>query len=224
MRILVLEDDVDLRESLVELLNKEGFVSDGVSTLSGYHAWVRTHSCDVIIADRKLPDGDGIDALAHHKRVSYGFAIILSAFGELEDRILGFDSDADVYLVKPVEFGELKSILESFRRRLASVGEAQAWSLDPVGWVLQAPSGVKVKLTRTQLGLTSNFVERPGIAVPKEEIILSLGGNPDFYDPKRLEASVRRLKRKVLSETGMPFPLESVYGVGYSLKGFLSKR
>lgn len=224
MRVLVLEDDIDLRESLVELLNRAGYVSDGVSTLSGYHAWTQTHSCDVLIADRKLPDGDGIDALKHHKRCAYGPAIILSAFDEVEDRVLGFDSDADVYLVKPFDFDELQAILSSFRRRLLESGEAQAWFLDSVAWVLHSPMNGRVKLTRSQLSLLSNFVERPGIPVNKEEIILSLGGNPDFFDPKRLEAAIRRLKKKILSESGGHFPLESVYGVGYSLKCPLSKR
>lgn len=224
MRILVLEDDLDLRESLVEMLNSAGFIADGVSSLSGYHAWVRTHSCDVLIVDRNLPDGEGLDALVHHKTTSYGFAIVLSAFSEVEDRVKGFEADADLYLAKPFVFEELKSVLLSYERKLASTSGCRTWVIDPMTWTLLSPLGDAVSLTKSQLTLLSNFVERAGIPVTKEELIASLGGSPDFYHAKRLEATVRRLKNRVLAETKMTIPLDAVYGVGYSMKALLTKK
>lgn len=224
MRILLLEDDFELRESLVELLNSAGFVADGVASLTGYQAWVRTHSCDLLIVDRSLPDGDGLDALQHHKKTTHGFAIVLSAFSEVEDRVKGFEADADLYLPKPFVFDELKSVLSLFQRKLAAAQHSGSWVIDPVTWTLISPLGKAVSLTRTQVTLLSNFVERAGIPVTKEELIQSLGGSTDFYDPKRLEAAVRRMKQRILEKAEMALPLDAIYGVGYSMKALLTKK
>lgn len=224
MRTLLLEDDFELRESLVELLNSAGFIADGVSSLHGYQAWVRTHSCDLLIVDRSLPDGDGLDALRHHKKTTDGFAIVLSAYSEVEDRVKGFEADADLYLPKPFVFDELKSILSLFQRKLAASQSSGSWIIDPASWTLVSPMGNSLSLTRTQVTLLSNFVERPGIPVTKEELIRSLGGSPDFFDSKRLEATVRRLKQRVSARVRTALPIDAVYGVGYSMKALLTKK
>lgn len=224
MRILLLEDDPDLRESLVEMLNQAGLVADGVSSIAGYRAWIRTHSCDVLIVDRNLPDGDGLDALTHFKRSTYGFAIVLSAYSEIEDRVSGFQADADLYLAKPFVFDELEAVLTSYQKRLQTVESSPTWILDPTTWILTSPFGRSVSLTRIQVALLSNFIERAGIPVTKKELIASVGGNPDYYDPKRLEAAMRRMKQKISKETGAQLPVDAIYGVGYSMKALLAKK
>lgn len=223
MRIVVLEDDADLRDSLVELLNIEGFIADGVSSLSRYRAWMSTHSCEVLIADRSLEDGDGLEAVAHFKTSTDGFALVLSAFSDLEDRVEGIRNDVDGYLAKPYDWEELRELLLAFQRRAKRSGGGSRWILDPIGWTLMSPAGRLVSLTRAQVAILANFVEKPGITVTKADLIGSLGGKAEFFDPKRLEAAMRRLRVKINDTLGVELPIEAVYGQGYSFKAVLAK-
>ena len=86
-----------------------------------------------------------------------------------------------------------------------------------------SPSGRTVSLTRAQVAMLANFVEKPGITISKADLIYSLGGRVEFYDPKRLEAAMRRLRVKVVDSLGVDLPVEAVYGQGYSFKAVLAK-
>ena len=71
-KILLVEDETDFRDALCDLLNLEGFSADGVGSIASYTAWRLTHSCDVLIVDRLLPDGDGAQSPSRHRRATYG--------------------------------------------------------------------------------------------------------------------------------------------------------
>lgn len=104
LRVLIVEDDHDYRDALCHIFNLEGFSADGVGTIASFEAWRwrSTHQLDVLIVDRQLPDGDGLEALARYRQVANTPAIVLTALGQLPERIAGLEADADYYLVKPV--------------------------------------------------------------------------------------------------------------------------
>lgn len=219
LKVLLIEDEVPFPEALCDILNLEGFAASGVGSISSFQAWRKTHSCDVLIVDRNLPDGDGLEAVRQHRQASDHPVIVLTARGKLHERIEGLEADADYYLQKPVDSHELTAVLRRIERRLADRTEIN-WVLDKETWSLITPSGKSVELTRNETGVMSCFIERAGITVTKNEIIEALGHRLEVYDPRRLEVMIRRLRSKVESITH-DFPLITIYGVGYSFNARL---
>lgn len=217
LRVLLLEDEIPFREAMCDILNLEGIAASGVGSLASFQAWRRNHSCDVLIADRNLPDGDGLDAVRLHRQASDGPVIVLTARGHLDDRVEGLNAEADYYLQKPLESQELIALLRRIERRLEDKSEAN-WRLDRESWTLLTPNGRRIELTRNELCVMSCFVERAGIAIEKSELIKALDQDPISYDLRRLEVLIRRLRNKVEQQT-KDFPLVTVYGAGYSFNG-----
>lgn len=222
LRILIVEDETDFREGLCDLLNLEGFQAHGIGSFASYKAWRASNSCDLLILDRNLPDGDGIDILKLHRRTENTPAVMLTGAGQIEDRIQGMNADADYYLVKPVIIDELIAILRRFERKLGESGQADAWVMDPVRWNFTTPGGIKISLTKSEVAIMACFIEKAGITVGRDEIIEALGGDPMIYDPRRLEITIRRLRKKMEDNTTEVFPLTTVYGEGYSFNSPIS--
>lgn len=224
LRILIVEDEELFRDALRDTLNLEGFAADGVGSIASYRAWRQSHSCDVLIVDRNLPDGDGLEVIKIHRQTESGPIIVITCKGLPEDRILGLDSDADHYMVKPIVTDELISLLGRLSRKNAvHLAHGNSWILNPVNWRLQNVGGVNIVLTRNEFALINCFVERPGHAINREEIISALGEEVRGYDIRRLETLVRRLRLKIKAAGLDEFPLSTIYGKGYVFNGHLSR-
>lgn len=219
-KILLVEDETDFRDALCDLLNLEGFSADGVGSIASYTAWRLTHSCDVLIVDRMLPDGDGLEIARRHRLAHTGPVIFLTAKGQVQDRIAAHELDADYYLIKPVPTEELLAILRRLERR-AQGTQPKSWFLDSVGWRLYSANGKSVTLSRREVGFLHCFVERAGLTVARSDVIKALGEDPVHYDLRRLEVFVRRLRNRVRETSGEDIPLTTVYGKGYAFNGHL---
>jgi DNA-binding response OmpR family regulator len=226
VKILIVEDEHDFREGLIELLKLKGFDAAGVGSLAEYHLWVTQHGYDILILDRNLPDGDGVDILKNHQLLKGAGSVILSCEGQPEDRILGMNADADYYLVKPVQFNELLAIVNRIVRRRETSAPAShlEWSLNIVRWQIITPDQREIELTRSEFALLSCFVDKPGVVVPRDQIIIGLGFNPMVYDASRLEVMLRRLRKKIEDAGIEKFPLQTVYGVGLAFNEALRVR
>ena len=215
VRILVVEDETDLRSGLCDLLALEGYEAAGVGSIAAYHAWAENNHYDILLLDRTLPDGEGLDILRAHRNAHGLPVIIMSGKGQPEDRVAGLEADADYYLVKPVDVSELIALVRRFVRR-REVPVAQTYHLDGQRWKLHMPDKSIVSLTRSEMNLMGCFVEQPGMTVSRDEIIRALGGRPDVYDERRLEVMIRRFRKKIADSGYSDFPLATVYGVGYA--------
>lgn len=214
-RVLVIEDEVDLLEALVTYLNMDGFTTDGVSSLTSASQWIRTHQFDVLILDLGLPDGDGLKWLLENESLRGKGVIITTARGESAQRIEGIRAGADVYLVKPIQLEELASLVSNLMRRLQAQA-SPSWMLTRLNWTLQSPSGVAIKLTHSESVLLYQMATHPGEAVSRQNLVISLGHNPDTYDFRRMEILIRRLRNKTKEALGSDLPLETVHKVGYA--------
>ncbi len=218
LRVLIVEDEADYREELIYLLCSAGIEARGVSDARALYHRLEQWSPHVVILDVGLPGEDGFSVLKqlrHHDNLG---VIMLTARGAQRDKVQGLLSGADAYLVKPVPLPELTATLWAVVRRIGTTPTpppARHWQLSRDGWTLFKPDGDTVALTTSER-LFVDAMARSGTAgqaVPRETLVLAMGGNPDIYDPHRLETLVSRLRAKA----GPAFPLKTVRGVGYCL-------
>ncbi len=214
-RVLVVEDEPDLLDAVVTFLNLEGMVADGVGSLAAVDSWVRTHDFDILILDLGLPDGDGLQWLSRQSGWLDKGVVITTARGQEHQRIEGVRTGADIYLVKPVALEELSSLLQNLWRRLRGQADNR-WLLQPLGWLLQPPFGVSVRLTHSELLVLQRLATQPGSVVARQELVLALGHDPQTYDYRRMEVLIRRLRNKVRESAGVDLPLETVHRLGYA--------
>lgn len=218
IRLLVVEDEPDLCEAMVSFLELDGFQAEGVGSVTAAEAWLKAHPVDIVILDVGLPDRDGISWFRQSEAARGKGLIVTTARGELPDRVRGLTAGADAYLVKPVEFEELRLIVTNVAKRLGCgiPSAAPNWKIDPVHWELTSSNGDTIKLTRSETALLAVLAASPGQAVQRDALIRALGYDPKNYDPRRMEILIRRLRNKVGLQTPARFPLETVHGVGYA--------
>jgi DNA-binding response OmpR family regulator len=136
--------------------------------------------------------------------------------------VRSFESGADAFLVTPVDLRELSAQMRAIHRRIGSATAAPTpeprgnWTLNEGGWVLRDPFGRELPLTTSERALLLCLIRMRGQAVSRDEIISSLGGNPRYADPHRIDVLVNRLRQKA-GAIDMMLPLHSVRCKGYAL-------
>lgn len=218
-RVLVVEDDPDLRRLLRQGLNEEGFAVE--IALSGHQALALAEAepPDLLIVDIGLPDSDGRDVCqALRSRGISAPLIFLTARDAPPDRISGFGAGGDDYLTKPFEFAELVARLNALLRRSRRdpadvVGDLR---LDPLTHAAQ--SGERsVALTPTEFRLLGALTARPGEAVRRLELIRSAWPDGAIVHDNTLDVYIARLRRKLVELAGEA-EIQTVHGVGYRLR------
>lgn len=220
MKILIVEDDRDLREITTRSLEKERYVVSQAPDYRTALQKVEDYDYDCILLDIMLPDGNGLNLLKElHDLGKRTNVIILSAKDSLEDKVAGLDLGADDYLPKPFHLAELHARLKSLFRRSQREGEHKL----QVGNVELFPdlfrvqiAGRQVELNRKEYDILYYFMSRPGRLVNKNTLAESVWGDHidqvDNFD--FIYAQIKNL-RKRLKDAGATPELKSVYGFGY---------
>ncbi|MHA7774942.1 response regulator transcription factor [Roseibium sp. M-1] len=221
-RILIVEDESALRADLVDYMSLNRFdVAGAGSAAEMWQTLAENGLPDVLVLDITLPDGNGFD-LAEQLREKHDTCgiIMLTAHGDTESRVRGFDSGADIYLVKHTSLREILAAVQSLLRRLPSGsgegGGGPEWVLDSVSWKLRPPEGMAIKLTATEKTFLEALVVKSGATCTREDLARQLASRQTQFDNRHLDAVVSRLRRKIQDQTGVEPPIKSVYGVGYS--------
>ena len=220
MKILIVEDDNDLREITTHSLEKERYVVSQAPDYRTALQKIEDYDYDCILLDIMLPDGNGLDLLAElHALGKHTNVIILSAKDSLEDKVNGLDLGADDYLPKPFHLAELHARIKSLFRRKLREGERKL----QVGNVELFPDdfrvmvqGKEIELNRKEYDILNYFMSRPGRLVNKNTLAESVWGDHidqvDNFD--FIYAQIKNL-RKRLKDAGATPKLKSVYGFGY---------
>lgn len=220
MKILIVEDDADLREITVRSLEKERYVVSQASDYKTALRKVEDYDYDCILLDIMLPDGNGLDLLgelqALGKRTN---VIILSARDSLEDKVEGLNLGADDYLPKPYHLAELHARLKSLFRRNIREGEQriQYGNIEIIPDHFKVLiAGKEIDLNRKEYDILSYFMLRPGRLINKNTLAESVWGDHidqvDNFD--FIYAQIKNL-RKHLKDAGATPELKAVYGIGY---------
>lgn len=220
MKILIIEDEWELSNSIVAYLNSENYQCEQAFTFKEAKLKVNVYDYDCILLDLMLPDGSGLDVLRdiRAKKNPVG-VIILSAKGSLEDKVEGLKIGADDYLPKPFHMAELSMrIYAVIRRREFSVGnplESGGISIDLLSKIVTV-NGHPVVLTRMEYELLLFLISNRNKVISKSTIAEHLSSDMadmlDNYD--FIYTHVKNLKSK-LARYGETDRLQNVYGMGY---------
>jgi two-component system, OmpR family, response regulator len=229
IKVLVVEDNHDLRESVVECLGLAGLAALGVGSASECYQALAAGEFNVALVDIGLPDQSGY-VLAKYIRENTALAvIILTARDALDDRVRGYDSGADLYLVKPVDGRELAAAVTSLAQRQQIRAEPQpaplpthgAWSLHLGSWRLAAPNGTISELTAKEMQFLELLAATPGRPVVCDTLLTKLYLRHDEYTSRSLDSLVRRLRAKITADTGIAVPIKTAHAVGYCFSASL---
>jgi DNA-binding response OmpR family regulator len=221
MKILILEDEINLRETVVSFLEEEGYLCEQAGTLDLASEKLDLYDYDCLLVDIGLPDGNGLNLIKELKEQHPETGIIIiSARNSLDDKVKGLDLGADDYISKPFNLTELNSRIKSVFRRLKLGGKKELIvdRLRILPEYRQVFAGDKpIVLTKKEFDLLLYFVSNPRRVLTKESIAEHLWG--DFADSMDsfdfVYSQIKNLRRKLLEKTGVDY-FQNVYGTGYS--------
>ena len=222
MKVLVIEDEKQLADSISSYLKGEGYSCEVASTFLSAYEKVQVYDYDCALLDITLPGGNGLNILKHLKaRKPSAAVIIISAKNSLDDKVEGLDLGADDYLPKPFHLSELNARLKSVIRR-RSFGGSNEIEFNEITVNLTERralvKGQEIALTKKEYDLLLFFLSNPNRVITKESIAEHLWGEEmDVADSLDfIYSHVKNLRKKII-EKGGDDCIQTVYGMGYKI-------
>ena len=220
MKILIIEDDPTLAQSIVQYLSAQNYLCEQAVTYIEAMDKISMYAYDCILLDLMLPGGNGMDVLEHLRKTDRHTAIlIISAKGALEDKVKGIHTGADDYLAKPFHLAELSARIYALIRRSHYNGSNTVFSnslkIDLLSKEVTA-NGVPVLLTKKEYDLLLFFVGNKNKVISKSALAEHLSGEmADMFDNHDfVYAHIKNLKAK-LNKSGCTDVIKTLYGIGY---------
>lgn len=223
MKILLIEDEPELRKSIMGFLHNEGYVVESAADFIAGRDKVSSYDYDCVLVDIGLPKGNGLDVIKQLKKQhSNAGVIIISAKNSVDDKISGLDLGADDYLAKPFNLSELNARIKAIIRRKNFNGDKSI----QINEIVLFPEERRITVNGSELILTSKefdlllyFVANKNRVISKSAIAEHLSGDTadrmDNYD--FIYTHVKNLRKKLI-DAGSADYLTTVYGIGYNFK------
>jgi DNA-binding response OmpR family regulator len=221
VRILLIEDEAEMAAALSAALKKYDMLVDRVATLADAEEATAASVHDAILLDRQLPDGDGLSLIPRLRAQAIGAPIIiLTAKGEVSERIAGLDGGADDYLAKPFAVDELLARLRAVLRRPAGL-QSNVAHLGRLSFDLNHceahVDGLPLELPRRELLVLETLMRRMGRTVVRAALEAAVYAFDEEIQSNALDTHVSRLRRKLM-EAAAGVEIHGIRGVGYLLK------
>ncbi|MBF0284223.1 MAG: response regulator [Magnetococcales bacterium] len=225
-RVLVVEDNREIRELVTRYLNEHGVHALGVGDGRAMRAALEREAVDLVVLDVMLPGEDGLTLcrqLREHSRLPI---IMLTALAEHSDRVVGLEMGADDYVTKPFDPRELLARIKAVLRRCEGRGETApfatearirfaGWTLHPARRELVDAEGMVEPLSSGEFDLLLAFVHHPRQVLSRERLLdLARGKGAELYD-RSIDTQVMRLRRKIEADPKDPQWIKTVWGGGY---------
>lgn len=221
MNLLIIEDEVDLLESIKKFLSSAFFIVESADTYQQAEEKIELYDYDCVIVDINLPGGSGLDIIRKLKKKDKDTGIIIiSAKNALDDKLTGLDIGADDYLTKPFHLAELNARIKSIIRRRALKG-ANMKKLNELTIEFDSRrlfvKEKEVILTRKEYDLLLYFIINEGKVLDKEDIAEHLWGDNMSISADSFDFIYNHIKnlRKKLIDNGSQDYIKTVYGIGY---------
>ncbi|MER8972682.1 MULTISPECIES: response regulator [unclassified Mesorhizobium] len=220
MRLLIVEDEVRLTELLRVALARAGFVVDAVACCGDAEEALSVIPYDAAILDLGLPDGDGLQVVRRLRSSGNQIPmLVLTARDAVEDRVLGLDTGADDYVIKPFAMSELIARTKAMLRRpggaLGATLNAGNIALDTIGRDISVDD-IPLPLPRRECSILEHLMRRLDRVVPRSVLEDKLYGMDDELESNAIPVHVHHLRRKLM-EAGATAEIHTVRGVGYLL-------
>lgn len=225
-RVLVVEDNRDIRELVVRYLEEHGVAATGVADGRAMRSVLARDSVDLVVLDVLLPGEDGLTLCRKLREHSPLPVIMLTALGEHSDRVVGLEMGADDYVTKPFDPRELLARIKAVLRRSGGQREAlrpgqesrvcfAGWTLHPARRELVDAEGVVEPLSSGEFDLLLAFVHHPRQVLSRERLLdLAHGKAAELFD-RSIDTQVMRLRRKIEVDSKNPQLIKTVWGDGY---------
>lgn len=233
-RVIVVDDEPDLREAVADYLGQHGFAVRAVGDGPAFRAALGENPADIALLDISLPGEDGLSLArflrgAHDQSVGI---IMVTAAGEVVDRVVGLEIGADDYVAKPFDLRELLARVRATLRKVEAARAAVALparpaeripfgplTVDVAGRKVLDETGAEIALTAMEFDLVLAFAERPGRVLSRAQLLdIAHPGGSDPFD-RSIDVRITRLRRKIERSAHAPALIRTVRGAGYVFDG-----
>ena len=214
-RILVVEDEPAIAESVAYALGRDGFLVTLAATAGA--AIGLLEGMDLVVLDLMLPDGSGFDLITHWRKTKQIPVIVLSSRDGEADRVVALEAGADDYVTKPFSPREVVARVRAVLRR----SQTESSPIVPPPIVLDAATrrarahGLSLELTRVEFDVLSCLLDQPGRVYSRVELIARVWGDGFAITDRTIDSHVKALRKKVAEAGAEPGLIETVRGVGY---------
>lgn len=220
IRIAIIEDNLDLREELHFFLTEHGYSVWGVGSAEEFWRQLHLDAVDIVLVDIGLPGENGLSVVHLLRRLKAYGVIVITARGGVQERMRSMDLGADLYMVKPVNFAELKGAIDQLwhRIRAENINSYQLQANEQADWSLEArnlvsPAGHKLLLSPQEAVLVDMLLRHRNSVCSKERLHDHLFGYDSETDPHRVDVIVSRLRTKARKQ-GVELPIRALFGKG----------
>jgi len=221
VRALVLEDDARLRSLVVRTLTRTGLACDEAETIEGADELLGLHEYDLLVLDRRLPDGDGLEVCRRARKAGFTRSVLmLTARDDADSTVEGLSEGADDYLGKPFDLEVLAARARALLRRNAVRPTSELVSgnlrLDAARRSATL-EGRPLTLTAREFTILESLMRKPGAVLSREEILEQAWGEREEPMSNTIDVLVGRLRKKI-DPPGKPSRIETLRGMGYRLR------
>jgi DNA-binding response OmpR family regulator len=222
MNILIVEDELALAREIADFLTREQFTCEKAFNGKQASEKIATTPYDFVLLDLGLPDYEGIDILKEAKKLKSEAAfIILTARGEVNDRIIGLDEGADDYLAKPFALPELLARIHAIARRKFKIESNTAqigdFTLDLVKHTIKADTQI-IEITKKEFNLISYLFVNKNRVLTRMQLSEHIWGNisEDDHDSNYIDVHIKNIRKKLGAYGDVSF-IETIRGIGYKV-------